>query len=209
MCCFVVVESTDKPPIVKEPNCTPLGPTKGKEEEIEVDAADIEFDETFLEEVRDGTARRKAFDSNYQCVVDAAFTGDEALMQNMSEKDENLQNVLVFIAIMALATFATAICCYLVFNFEARLALAIFVMVLVAYVFDLFLFRNLIALIIALCKHRRGKQRGYEYLAVESRRTALPQQDEEVEEKAIAGRRHVNDHTGFPDPSESESKHGS
>ena len=46
---------------MKEPNGTPLGPTKlADEEEAVVDAGDIELEETFLEEVQDGTARRKA-----------------------------------------------------------------------------------------------------------------------------------------------------
>ena len=184
-----------------------------------VDAEDIEIEESVMEEVLDLNAKRKAFDPELQCVVDTQFVGDEELMQRESEKVENLQNVGTFLVIMALATFATAVCCYLVFNFEAHLALAIFLMTFVSVTFDLLLFRNLIVFIITLCKYRRGKRHGYEYIAVEfAKKIAEPTEELEAKQEnlhkdeelpALAGRLNVADKTNLLEQSESESKHGS
>ena len=56
------------------------------------------------------------------------------------------------------------VCCYLNYTFSKELSIKVFYMFAGALAIDLFVFRNLIILLMALIRFIRSKIRGYKYI---------------------------------------------
>ena len=86
--------------------------------------------------------------------------GDVGLLEHEAGKADNMKNVFLFLVLLVVLAFFTAVSCFVAYTAEAVVAAAIFYIWLLAMALELLVTRNLVCLGIAVYKHcrRRAKE---------------------------------------------------
>jgi len=100
-------------------------------------------------------------DEKYIFIEDRHAIGDMDLLNNEALKGENKSNISTFVVLFLVIACASAICCYLNYQFPTLLAQYVFYMFVGAWVGDIIITRVIILAIKSLFKLCRGKLRGY------------------------------------------------
>ena len=98
--------------------------------------------------------------AKYKLVYDRSCMGDRRLLEQEMVNAKNSQNMTIYLVMVVLLALGTAMCSYLMYQFPTALVLAVFVMLFLAFLWDVVLFRVLFCLVIALWTRRRARLEG-------------------------------------------------
>lgn len=107
-------------------------------------------------------------DEKYIFIEDRHAIGDMDLLNNEAMKGENKSNITTFVVLFLVIACASAICCYLNYQFPKLLAQYVFYMFIGAWVGDIIVTRVFILAIMALFKMCKGKIGGYKKIQYKS-----------------------------------------
>lgn len=107
-------------------------------------------------------------DEKYIFIEDRHAIGDMDLLNNEAMKGENKSNISTFVVLFLVIACASAICCYLNYQFPSLLAQYVFYMFIGAWVGDIIVTRVIILAIMSLFKLCKGKIKGYKKIQYKS-----------------------------------------